>query len=223
MLTCLDYDLQLTGTYCTHCLREIQPSLGSLSLTSSVTTECRILLKKAAFCSKPCQVASKTQWHSLLFTLDPPLPGVAELSQLAPTTAALEARRAAQAQFLAYLNKDKRVGTMLMSKFVARQLTVANANPTGNVAGDYTQADGGEYQIEDHVERWSTIAVDSPPEEYPIIVALLKATLPGLDAFINEDGHKALLGKIAFNSFGVCFSGGRDNRVRVLDCASYEC
>ncbi|KAJ6560411.1 hypothetical protein B0H19DRAFT_1147577 [Mycena capillaripes] len=205
MLTCLDYDLEVAGTYCAHCLREIQPSLGSLPLISSAGT-------KSAFCSKPCQVASKAQWHSLLLTLDPPLPAVLELSQLAPTSAALEARRAAQAQLLAYLNKDKRVGPLLMAKFIARQLTATTAKAPGNAAGDYTQADSGEYQIEDHVERWSAGLVNPPPEEYPLIVALLKATLPGLEAFITEDSHKSLLGKIAFNAFGVCFGGGRDNR-----------
>ncbi|KAJ7246571.1 MAS20-domain-containing protein [Mycena haematopus] len=205
MLTCLDYDLQLAGTYCTHCLREIQPSLGSLSLLSSAST-------KSAFCSKPCQVASKSQWFSLLFTLDPPLPAVLALSQLAPTPAALEIRRAAQLKVLAYLNKDKRVGTLLMAKFIARQLTAANGKAPGKAVGDYTQADDGEYQIEDHVERWTSHPTEPPPEEYPLIVALLRATLPGLEAFISPESHKSLLGKIAFNAFGVCFGGGRDNR-----------
>ncbi|KAF7352377.1 SET domain-containing protein [Mycena venus] len=205
MLTCLDYDLQLSGHYCTHCMREIQPSLGSLSLLSSDST-------KFAFCSKPCQVASKSQWFSLLFTLDPPLPAVLELSHLKPTPAALEARRAAQVQLLAYLNKDKRVGPLLMTKFIARQLTAANGKAPGKDAGDYTEADSGEYQIEDHVERWSSTPIEPPSEEYSLVVALLKATLPGLDAFISEESHVSLLGRIAFNGFGVCFGGGRDDR-----------
>ncbi|KAJ7887480.1 hypothetical protein B0H14DRAFT_3082020 [Mycena olivaceomarginata] len=158
LLTCLDYDLQLAGTYCTHCLREIQPS---------------------------------------------------RLHQ-----AALEARRAAQAQLLAYLNKDNRVGTALMAKFIARQLTAANGTAPGQAAGDYTRADGGEYQLEDHVERWSAGPknAEPPAEEYPLVVALLKATLPGLERFVTEDSHRSLLGRIAFNAFGVCFGGGRDDR-----------
>ncbi|KAJ7044815.1 hypothetical protein C8F04DRAFT_1069626 [Mycena alexandri] len=203
MLTCLDYDLQLAGTHCTHCLREIQ--LGSLSLTSSAGT-------KSVFCSKPCQVAAKTQWHSLLLTLDPPLPAVLDLPQLAPTPAALEARRAAQSRFTAYLNKDSRVGTLLMVKFIARQLTAPATKATGKDTGDYTEADGGEYQIEDHVERWASGQASPPPEEYPLVVAMLRATLPGLEAFVNETSHVSLLGRITYNSFGVCFGGGRDNR-----------
>ncbi|KAF8214060.1 hypothetical protein K438DRAFT_1915212 [Mycena galopus ATCC 62051] len=205
MLACLDYDLQVAGTYCTHCLREIQPSIGSLFLLSSAGT-------KFAFCSKPCQVASKAQWFSLLFTLDPPLPAVLELSQLAPTPAALEVRRAAQIKISTYLEKDKRVGTLLMTKFIARQLTAANGKAPGKAAGDYTQADAGEYQIEDHIERWSSNPIEPPPEEYPLVVSLLRATLPGLESFISAESHKSLLSKIAFNAFGVCFSGGRDNR-----------
>ncbi|KAJ7129224.1 hypothetical protein C8R44DRAFT_776214 [Mycena epipterygia] len=205
MLTCLDYDLQLAGSHCTHCLREIQPSLGSLPLTSSAST-------KSAFCSKPCQVASKTQWHSFLFTLDPPLPAVLELSQITPTAAELEARRSAQAQLVAYLNKDKRVGTMLLAKFIARQLTASNTKTTGKRPPDYAEADSGEYRIEDHVERWSTGSASPPPEEYPLLLTLLHTTLRGLEAFLNEDSHKKLLGKMVFNAFGVCFGGGRHNR-----------
>ncbi|KAJ6515399.1 hypothetical protein C8R45DRAFT_956386 [Mycena sanguinolenta] len=205
MLTCLDYDLQLAGTHCTYCLRQIEPSLGSLTLLSSASD-------KSAFCSKPCQVAAKSQWFTLLFTLDPPLPAVLALSQLAPTPAALEVRRATQLQILAYLNKDKRAGTLLMAKFIARQLTAANGKAPGQDVGDFTQADGGEYQIEDHVERWSSHSVEPPAEEYPLVVALLRATLPGLEAFISPESHKSLMGKIAFNAFGVCFGGGRDDR-----------
>ncbi|KAJ7462173.1 hypothetical protein FB451DRAFT_1341170 [Mycena latifolia] len=203
MLTCLDYDLQFAGTHCTHCLREIQPSLGSIPLISSSST-------KSTFCSKPCQVASKTQWFSFLFTLDPPLPAVLELSQLTPSAAALDARRAAQAQLASYLNKDKRVGTMLVAKFVARQLTASVAKTPGTP--DYTEADSGEYRIEDHVERWTMGTANPPPEEYPVLVALLQATLPGLEAFLGEEIHKMLLRKLTFNAFGVCFGGGRDNR-----------
>jgi import receptor subunit TOM20 len=162
-----------------------------------------------------------------LFTLDPPLPAVSELSQLAPTSAALEARRAAQAQLLAYLTKDSRVGTALMAKFIARQLTAANGTAPGQAAGDYTRADGGEYQLEDHVERWSAGPknAEPPAEEYPLVVALLKATLPGLERFVTEDSHRSLLGRIAFNAFGVCFGGGRDDRVCVFSVCvpPYEC
>ncbi|KAJ6616206.1 hypothetical protein B0H10DRAFT_2037831 [Mycena sp. CBHHK59/15] len=205
MLTCLDYDLQSAGTHCTHCFREIQPSLGSLPLSSSAST-------KSAFCSKPCQVAAKTQWHSVLLTLDPPLPGVAELANLAPTPAALEARRVAQAQLAAYLNKDKRVGTLLVAKFIARQLTAStNKTPSGK-DGDYAGADNGDYLIQDHVERWTTLAVTPPPGEHQLLASLLRHTLPGLETFISEESHKLLLGKIAYNAFGVCFGGGRDNR-----------
>ncbi|KAK7062149.1 SET domain-containing protein, partial [Favolaschia claudopus] len=205
MLASLDYDLQLAGTHCTHCLKEIDPSQGSLTLSSSGGS-------KFVFCSKPCQVAAKSQWFSLLFTLDPPLPAVLELSQLTPSAAALEARQAAQSQLLAYLNTDKRVNTLLMTKFIARQLTAANGKAPGEAAGDYTQADSGEYQIEDHIERWSASPIEPPEEEFGLVAGLLKATLPGLDAFISVTSHKDLLGRIAFNTFGVCYGGGRDDR-----------
>ncbi|KAJ7098724.1 hypothetical protein B0H15DRAFT_937128 [Mycena belliarum] len=203
MLTCLDYDLQSAGTHCAHCLRKIEPALGSIPLTSSDSI-------KTIFCSKPCQLASKTQWHSFLFTLDPPLPAVLELAQLTPSPAALDARRAAQVRLSTYLNKDKKVGAALVAKFIARQLTASLGKAPGTP--DYTEADGGEYRIEDYVERWSMGTVNAPPEEYSLFVSLLQTTLPGLEAFIGEEIHKMLLQKLTFNAFGVCFGGGRDNR-----------
>ncbi|KAJ7228212.1 hypothetical protein GGX14DRAFT_412337 [Mycena pura] len=204
MLTCLDYDLQQAGTHCTHCLREIQPSMESFSLLSSNGA-------KSVFCSTPCQVASKTQWHSLLLTLEPPMPAIRELSVLTDTPAQLEARRTAQAKLVAYL-KDKRAGTMLVAKFIARQLTATATEATAKDPNDYAAPDSGEYRIEDHVERWTTGPVNPPSDEYALISALLQGTLPGLEQFLTEESHKSLLGKIVFNAFGVYYGGGRDNR-----------
>ncbi|KAJ7639358.1 hypothetical protein FB45DRAFT_1024089 [Roridomyces roridus] len=209
LLTVLDYDLQLAGTHCSHCLREIQPALalGSLSLTSSDGTT-------LAFCSKPCQVASKSRWHALLFTLEPLALGIPELAQLAAAPAALEARRAAQSQLISYLSKDSRVGALLVAKFIARQLTGNKTTTTDAAAGDdYTQSDGGEYNIEDHVERWTPGIVNPPAEEQPLIAGVLKETFPGFETFLpNEQAHKALLGRLVFNAYGVCFGGGREDR-----------
>ncbi|KAJ7068737.1 hypothetical protein C8F01DRAFT_1119141 [Mycena amicta] len=203
MLTCLDYDLQKAGTHCTHCFREIPSSASSETLTSSDGI-------KSKFCSKVCQEAAKTRWHTFLMTLDPPLPGILELGGLAINPAALDARRAAQVQLVSYLKKDSRIGALLVAQFIARQLTAVTKGQ--DTAGDFAGADLEEYRIEDHVERWTTGPITPPEQEYALIVALLKATLPGLEAFLAEDSHKSLLGKLMFNAFGVCFGSGREDR-----------
>ncbi|KAJ7223952.1 hypothetical protein C8J57DRAFT_1391059 [Mycena rebaudengoi] len=204
IMTCVDYDLQAAGTHCTRCLREIEPALGSLPLISSAGT-------KSVFCSKPCQIASKTQWHSFLLTLEPPLPAVPELSILTSTAAALETRRAAQVQFMAYLEKESRIEMLLLAKILARQLTTVEKTPSVS-PNDYAGADNAQYRMEDHIARWMTLAVDPSPEEQQLLVDLFRATFPGLEQYITEDIHKSFLGRIKHNAFGVCFGGGRDDR-----------
>ncbi|CAK5262874.1 unnamed protein product [Mycena citricolor] len=200
MLTSLDFDLQAAGTHCFQCFKELS---DPVSLTSAAGD-------KALFCSTKCQNAAKSQWHSFLFTVDPPIPGVPEFAQLAPTPEGLEARREAQSKFAAYLNKDQKAVSSLVAKFIARQLTAAGQP---HAEDDYAQADGAQkYAIEDYVERWTTGKGEPSEEEFGLLVNLMRNTLPGLEAFLPQDGHKSLCGKLAFNAFGVTFGEGREDR-----------
>jgi len=36
--------------------------------------------------------------------------------------------------------------------------------------------------------------------------------LPGLEQFITDERHATLLGKMVYNSYGVCFNGGREDK-----------
>ncbi|KAF7324612.1 SET domain-containing protein [Mycena kentingensis (nom. inval.)] len=217
MLTCLDYDLQKAGTHCAHCFRVLpsSPSPPPTLVASDGT--------KSRFCSTECQQAAKTRWHTLLCTLDAPLPSLeAQLAEIGMLTSpeALHARREAQAKLQAYLQKDARVGAWLVAQFIARQLTAATEGQDTSPAVDFAGADAGinpemKYRIEDHVERWTTgpVVTAQLAEEYAMIVGVLKTTLPGLEAFLSDESHKALVGKLVFNAFGVSFgNAGRTDR-----------
>jgi hypothetical protein len=54
-----------------------------------------------------------------------------------------------------------------------------------------------------------------PEEEIKIISRVLSSALPGLEQFVTEERHATLLGKMAYNSYGVCFDGGRDDKVHL--------
>ncbi|KAF7294333.1 SET domain-containing protein [Mycena chlorophos] len=205
MLACLDYDLQTAGTHCTHCFRELSTVASPETLTSSADST------KSKFCSKACLQAAKTRWFGFLMSMDPPLPAIVELGGLPVTPETLDARRAAQAQLVAYLKKDSRAGAFLVAQFIARQLTMAGSKDL-NPEVDFAGVDIQEYRIEDHVERWTTAPISPPEEEYGLLVAMLKATLPGLEEFLSEDSHKSLVGKLVFAAFGVCFGEGREDR-----------
>lgn len=180
-----------------------------------LTEEPNLLSSK--FCSKACLVANKTQSHSLLFTTEPPLP--AEIGSAPVTPQAVEARRAAQADFVAYIKKEGRAAPLLVARFIARQVALetmkmveGGKKPTEK--GDFTDAESGEYLLADHIERLRYLEVVPPAEELALFVKTLQTALPGLEQFVTDERHATLLGKMAYNAFGVCFGGGRDDKVR---------
>ncbi|KAF7302101.1 SET domain-containing protein [Mycena indigotica] len=184
MLTCLDYDLQHAGTHCIQCFCTITAPETLLRKQDGILSFSRLTL---------------------------PLPAIVELGGLAMSPATLDARREAQAHLSAYLKKDSRAGALLVAQFIARQLTAVSKE--ASAAPDFAGADIAEYRIEDHVERWTTGPLTPPEQEYELLVSMLKTTLPGLEAFLAEDSHKSLLGKLVFNAFGVCYGEkGRDDR-----------
>ena len=50
-------------------------------------------------------------------------------------------------------------------------------------------------------------------EEVKLLAKVLATAVPGLDQFTSRDErHATLLGKMAYNAYGVCFGGGRDDK-----------
>jgi mitochondrial import receptor subunit TOM20 len=167
-------------------------------------------------------ITSTNQAHRLLFSSDLPLPPEVPIPPSPPEVQ--EARRAAQIKFVEYLKKENRVSPLLIACFVARQIAAelqkmvdATTGTIKNnlVENDFTDSDGTDYGygIGDHMERLRYLEVQPDKEEVALLSNVLQMALPGLEGFVLAERHAILSGKVAYNAFGVCFSGGRDNRV----------
>ena len=66
----------------------------------------------------------------------------------------------------------------------------------------------------DHMERLRYVDTEVTQEERTLLSNVLAAALPGLERLLGDDRHDTLKGKIRYNAIGVCFNGGRDDRVR---------
>ncbi|TFK58722.1 hypothetical protein BDN72DRAFT_851611, partial [Pluteus cervinus] len=215
IVTALDPDVQSAGTHCTHCFRTIQPNLSLVLPLDADPLHSR-------FCSQACLVANKAQSHTILFSQDSPIPE--ELSIPIPIPEeSKQARREAQDKYVAYLKKEGRTAPLLAARFIARQLAaetikVAGGGKTRKLPGvenDYTDTDDTEYVLADHLERLKALDLDSvqpDEEELTLLVEVLKAGFPGLDEFVNDERYALMIAKMRFNSYGVCFDGGRDDR-----------
>ncbi|PPR02662.1 hypothetical protein CVT24_002145 [Panaeolus cyanescens] len=218
VVTALDPDLQTTGTHCGHCLRPIEPEM-SLQLPKDDSSQNAFEL---TYCSKACMVNSKKQSHTLLFTLDSPLP--AEIPAGPPLPTQNEERHAAQEKFAEYIKRENRSAPLLVARFIARQVAaetqkmVDATNPGAKKAapteGDYTDSESEteRYALADHIERLRYLEVIPNKEELELFTNVLKTGLPGLEEFITEERHITLTGKMAYNVFGVCFGGGRNDK-----------
>jgi import receptor subunit TOM20 len=133
---------------------------------------------------------------------------------------AAEARRKAQANFVKYLQKEGRAAPLLVARFIARQVAVETGKmlPGGlkPADDDFAGADSVEYALNDHLERLRYLEVTPPKEERGLLVDVLQTALPGLEQFVTDERHATLLGKMAYNSYGVCFAGGRDDKVSLF-------
>ncbi|KAF8165662.1 hypothetical protein B0H34DRAFT_780452 [Crassisporium funariophilum] len=215
VVAALDLDLQEKGTHCGHCLRPIQPEM-SLQLPKDSSSSSFHL----TYCSRACMIASKNQSHTLLFTLDSPLPS--EIPSAPTPPEMMEARKTAQAKFVEYLKKENRAAPLLVASFIARQVAletqkmVEATNPGKKASADFdftdTDNQDDRYALADHMERLRYLEVVPNPEELGLLCEVLKTALPGLEEFATEERHMTLSGKMAYNAFGVCFGGGRDDR-----------
>ncbi len=169
----------------------------------------------AIYCSKECQVASKAESQNLLFTLESPLPpGMDQgLSSLTKSK-----REEAQKVFTDYLKSTGKTNPLLLARLLARQISLETAKFTPNLPGGIVEpplTDEGSpgYGISDHIERLRYIDVNALEAERKMITEVLGSALPGLESTLPEDKHALAMGKIAYNAFGVCYSGGRDDKV----------
>lgn len=229
-MTALDPDLQSLGTYCAHCLRAIDPET-SLSTTDNSHTF------PQTYCSNECQLAAKSQYHSLLFTLDNPLPAELTAQTGGLPDAVLEARKEAQEKFAEFVKKNGKSTPLLVARFIARQVAIetqklASASALGAgalgaaaapsqkssaLASDFTDAEGtnDSYTLSDHLERLRYLEVERNEDEENLLIDVLKLALPGLEEFMTAQKHAIVSGKMAYNAFGVSYNGGREDKVCV--------
>ncbi|KIM75022.1 hypothetical protein PILCRDRAFT_13960 [Piloderma croceum F 1598] len=204
-VTVLDFDLQEKGTHCTHCLRLIQTGIAIKLPTDRFNS---------VYCSKDCLAKSKAQSQGLLFGLEPPVPLGLSLGMPQQDTTA---REAAQSAFVDYIKKNGKAVPLLVARFIARQVANETLKLIPNAVGaqppsDIPEAESGGYTMYDHLERLRYLDVKAPEEEIKIVSRVLSSALPGLEQFVTEERHATLLGKMAYNSYGVCFGDGRDDK-----------
>ena len=216
----LDEDVQLAGTHCTHCFRTIESGKAVQSVDSS-----RVL--PSAYCSETCLKKSKQQSQGILFTLENPLP---DALMAGPTPAEMtEKRKEAQTAFVEGHKGELRNAPMLTARFIARQVaaetkkllaaTALSAKDPDDTSGDFTDAESGDYTLADHTERFRYTEIVPPEHDLQLVTSLLSATLPGLEEFTTAERYSAMEAKILYNAYGVCFDGGRDDKVREIRIA----
>ncbi|KZT29328.1 MAS20-domain-containing protein [Neolentinus lepideus HHB14362 ss-1] len=202
IVTVLDLDLEGKGIYCTHCFREIEKDMAIHAEQDRWD---------AVYCSKDCQVNSKTQSENILFGLEPILP-----PQIAPDLTNKEERKAVQQVFVDYLKRRGKAVPLLVSRFLARQVAAETTKMIPAAGGSSPAAsnslEDGEYSFMDHIERLRYLVTSIPDEEVTLVANVLKAALPGIEAFVSQERQILLTGKMAYNAIGVCFGGGRHDK-----------
>jgi import receptor subunit TOM20 len=124
-------------------------------------------------------------------------------------------REAAQSALVNYINKSNKAVPLLVARFIARRVAseIAILMPVGDaLPSDIPESESGGYTISDHIERLRYLEVEAP-EDIKVISRVLSAALPGLEQSVTEEQYATLLGKMAYNAYGVCFGDGRDDKV----------
>ncbi|EJU06132.1 hypothetical protein DACRYDRAFT_103080 [Dacryopinax primogenitus] len=209
----LDIDLEGTAQYCSHCFRALQSG-------KSITPPEDLL--GSAYCSTECQMISDTQSQNLLFGRGPLVPNEAVTGQLERTEAAEAERRAYQQAFVDFLKACGWTQVLLVGRFCARhvseevkKLAPLPASLVERSALPEPITPSPEYTFYDHVERLKFLEIQ-PTEmvmlEHNLLQDVLKKAVAGLEEVVEINKYLAMKGRIAYNSIGVAFDGGRDDR-----------
>ncbi|KAF7798912.1 hypothetical protein EIP86_010140 [Pleurotus ostreatoroseus] len=206
VVAALDKDLQEEGAYCTHCLRLVHKATAIKAEEDPIN---------ATYCSKECQLASTAESQNFLFGTQPILPPEMDngMSQLTKPR-----RMQAQKAFTEYIKSQEGNAPLLLARFVARQIGIETAKILGSRASSTVATlpelteQGGDYGIADHLERLRYVDTSVDDKHHDLYTELFAATLPGLEQSLPKDKHPVNLGKIAYNAYGICYSGGRDDK-----------
>lgn len=172
----------------------------------------------SAYCSNDCLIKAKTYSQSILFTLESPLP-----EHLIPEAASFskDDRDRAQAAFAEYIKKSGKAAPELMARVIARQVSIETGQIMTSmghsplVDANVVLTDDGDYTFNDHLERLRYLDVAPFDEGGKLFKNLLQLAIPGLEHLATEERLSVYLGMMTYNAFGVCFEGGRNDKVGV--------
>ena len=109
---------------------------------------------------------------------------------------------------------------VLVALFIAKQVINETMKllPPGHPAKpaqevDELTEDG--YTLFDHMERVRYLELNGKEQEAEHLRAILKANLQGLEDFVTDERYMVLVGKMAYNAYGISPAGGRDDKVRI--------
>lgn len=129
---------------------------------------------------------------------------------------AKEDRRKAQEQLAASMSGGRAI-LMLVARFIGRQVTTemlklgADRSGTTPISASHGAASEG-YSLNDHIERLRYLEL-STKDEVQLISRVLETAMPGLEQFVSDERYATLKGKMAYNAIGVCYGGGRSDKV----------
>ena len=212
IIAALDPDLEGKGTHCSHCLRQINEGAALKPDGDRLAS---------AFCSKECEAKLKAESQSLLFGPEYAIPIELNPNQDPEN---VKKREDAQIAFASFTRESGRVQATLVARFIARQVINETVKllppnhpskptppPPQAKADDEWTANG--YTLFDHMERVRYLELSVKEGEAEQLRGIMKANLPGLEEFVTNDRYTVLVGKMAYNAYGISPSGGRDDKV----------
>jgi import receptor subunit TOM20 len=84
---------------------------------------------------------------------------------------------------------------------------------SGRPTDELPETKDGGFNIYDHIERLRFIDTEASPEELKFINKVFESALTGLEQFLTNERYATLKGKMRYNAIGICYDGGRDDRV----------
>ena len=219
IVTVLDPDLEGKGSHCSQCLRQIDEGAAIKPDNDRLSS---------AFCSKECEANLKAESQLLLFGPEYAIPIELNLNQ---DSESVKKREDAQIAFTSFVRESGSSNqVMLVARFIARQVvneTIKLLPANHPSAPSAQKADDDEdeltekgYTLFDHVERVRFLELSGKEGEAEQLRAILKANLEGLEDFVTDERYTVLVGKMAYNAYGISPAGGRDDKVRFLPPAS---
>ena len=210
----LDQDLEGKGSHCSQCLRQINEG------TALKPDGDRL---GSAFCSKECETKLKADSQLLLFGPEYAIP-----IELNPNQDSEDAKKREDTQiaFSRFVQESGKTRATLVARFIAKQVINETmkllppnhpSNPTTppQAAADNEWTTNG-YTLFDHMERVRFLELSKKEGEAEQLRSIMKANLPGLEEFVTDERYTVLIGKMAYNAYGISPSGGRDDKVRIF-------